>query len=151
MNWLKQNAPSIEALAALLTACVAVAALIGVKLQLDASAHQQAAQSARDIYRAQLALAVQYLQYAEPDVCNLLKSDEYPAYAAFVEQLLYTSEQVVTAQPEWSSGVFQQLKPHAIFFCASDEWVGYSEGAQSLINEIQNTNCPSAPPVDMCS
>ena len=38
MRWIKDNAPSIEAIAALITALVAVAALIGVKLQLDANA-----------------------------------------------------------------------------------------------------------------
>ena len=150
MGWLKENAPSIEAAAALITALVAVAALIGVKLQLDANAQQQAAQSARDIYRAHLALAVQYPQFAQPDVCNLLETEEYPAYAAFVEHLLYTSEQIASAQSDWTSGVYEQLKPHAVYFCASDDWHGYSAGAQSLILQIQKTNCPAAPPVDMC-
>ncbi len=57
MSWLSRQAETIEAAAATLTALVAVAALIGVKFQLDETERLQKAQSARETYRAHLALA----------------------------------------------------------------------------------------------
>lgn len=53
---------------ALITALVAVAAIIDVKLQLDANAQKQAAQSARDVYRAQLALEIKHPDFANPNI-----------------------------------------------------------------------------------
>ena len=52
MSWWSRNAASVEAIAATVTACVAVAALVGVKRQLDTVEQQQQARSARDAYRA---------------------------------------------------------------------------------------------------
>lgn len=47
MSWLKRNAEAVEALAANVTALVAIAALIGVKFRLDETDRVQREQSAR--------------------------------------------------------------------------------------------------------
>jgi len=66
MSWLKRNAGSVEAIAASVTVMVAVAALVGIKWQLDGAEQLQAAQSARDAYRAHLALAATIPDFAAP-------------------------------------------------------------------------------------
>jgi len=54
-------------------AVVAVAALVGIKLQLDATDHLQRTQIARDAYRAHLALATTHPDFARPaDGCALI-------------------------------------------------------------------------------
>ena len=91
MRWLKQNAPSIEAAAALIIALVAVAAIIGVKMQIDANTAQQTSQSAHDIFREHLTMSIANPQFSEPDVCTLIASNQRPAYVAYVEHFLYTN------------------------------------------------------------
>lgn len=66
MSWLSRNAPSIEAMAAVVTALVAAAALVGVTVQLDEADRLQKEQSAREAYRAHLALAATLPQFALP-------------------------------------------------------------------------------------
>ncbi|MGI3187258.1 hypothetical protein [Nioella aestuarii] len=100
MGWFRRNTAVVEAGAAAVTALVAVAALVGVKLQLDAADEIQRAQSARDAYRAPLALAVAHPGLADPpDACALMGSQNGASYAAFVDHLLYSAEQMLTVDP----------------------------------------------------
>jgi hypothetical protein len=99
MRWLSCHAPSVEAVAATVTALVAVAALIGVKFQLDEADRLQKAQSARE---AHLALAATLPQFAQPgDACQLIQSDQAGAYSAFVDHLLYSAEQMLEVSEGW--------------------------------------------------
>lgn len=145
MGWLKQNAPSIEAAAALITALVAVAAIVGVKLQIDANAAQQASQSARDIFREHLTLSIVNPQFSEPDVCTLIASDQRPAYAAFVEHLLYTSEQILATQTDWNDAISERLAPHIDYFCSTDGWNGYTQPVTDLIALTRTEYCSAEP------
>ncbi len=145
MRWLKQNAPSIEAAAALITALVAVAAIIGVKMQIDANADQQAAQSARDIFREHLTLSIANPQFSEPDVCTLIASDQRPAYAAYVEHLLYTSEQILATQTDWDDAITERLAPHIDYFCSTDGWNGYTQPVTDLIALTRIDHCSAEP------
>ena len=151
MTRIKEHAPALEAIAAMITALVAVIALFGVKWQLDANAALQAEQSARDIYRAHLALSITHPEFAEPDVCTLLTSPKRPAYEAYVAHALYTSEQVLDAQPGWYSSVIDLLEPHAPYLCSSADWSGYTDAVDTLILTLQKTYCTTAPPQDPCS
>lgn len=145
MSWLRKNAPSIEALAALITALVAVAALIGVKLQLDAQERLQQAQSARDIYREFLALSIQHPQFAEPDTCAL-PDDQRPAYEAYAEYMFYTAEQVLGQTPDWA-GVFEDtFSTHTQYICTRIDWSGYTDEVAALIRKVQVTQCTDIPP-----
>ena len=141
MGWFSKNAASIEAASALVTACVAVIAVFGVKWQIDANAAQQASQSARDIYREHLTLSVANPQFSEPDVCTLLASDQSPAYEAYVDHLLYTAEQILDTQSEWQDTISERLDPHADYFCAADNWQGYTPAVAALIADTRATHC----------
>ena len=89
MSWFNRNAHAIEACAAMLTALVAVAALIGVKVQLDEADRLQREQSAREAYRAHLAMTATLPDFADPqDGCELLASPNGGSYVAFVDHLL---------------------------------------------------------------
>ena len=50
-SWIKTNASALEAIGVVLTALVALVALVGVKYQVDATAKLQQAQTAREICR----------------------------------------------------------------------------------------------------
>ena len=76
MTWLARNAASIEAVAATVTALVAVGAMAGVFLQLNEADRMQREQSASEAYRANLALAATLPNFAQPlGVCDLLRPD----------------------------------------------------------------------------
>jgi len=110
MGWWSKHAESIEAFAAMVTACVAIAALIGAKIQLDHNDLIQRQQSARDAYRAHLALAASQPQFARPaDACTLFQSPDGGAYAAHVDHLLYSAEQMLTVEDGWSVTFLDQL------------------------------------------
>jgi hypothetical protein len=53
-----RHANGVQAIAAIMTAVIALSALIGAKFQIYASAKVQPAQSARDLYREFLQLSV---------------------------------------------------------------------------------------------
>jgi hypothetical protein len=58
MEYLNRNSGAIQAVSALLTVVLAAGALVGVKWQIDAADQIQRAQSARDIYREYLNMAI---------------------------------------------------------------------------------------------
>ncbi len=64
-RWLEQHAKALQALGVIVTMLAAVAALVGIKVQIDASARQAREQSARDIYREYLNLSI-----ARPGICR---------------------------------------------------------------------------------
>ena len=73
-GWLESNSRALQALAGLITALLALLALIGVKWQIDASFDSQREQSARDIYREFLNLSISNPEFADPDYCALKAS-----------------------------------------------------------------------------
>lgn len=120
MNWLARNAGAIEAVAATVTALVAVVAIVGIKFQLDAADRLARTQSARDAYRGHLSLASTLPQFAAPtDVCILLESTESGAYTAFVDHLLYSAEQMMDVETGWEATFIEALTPHAPYLCAA--------------------------------
>ena len=73
-RWLERNAKALQAVAAIVTAFAALAALIGIKVQIDANMKQQQVQSARDIYREFLNLSISKPEFAQPDYCTIKDS-----------------------------------------------------------------------------
>ena len=67
---IKANAHAREALGAVLVAVFALAALIGVKLQVDATSQLQKEQAAREIYSEFLALSVRQPALAAGGYCD---------------------------------------------------------------------------------
>lgn len=142
MRWLLRNAPAVEATAAVATVIVAVAALIGVKFQLDAADAVQKAQSARDAYRSHLALGTSHPAYAAPaDACELLSGPEAGAYSAFVDHLLYSAEQMLDVEPGWDTTFSDALEPHSTYVCGEDDLRGSTEKMRLFLSEFKNTHC----------
>lgn len=144
MSWLSRNASSIEAAAALCTALVAVAALIGVKVQLDEADRMQKEQSAREAYRSHLALAATLPGFAEPgDACALLASDQAGSYAAFVDHLLYSAEQMLAVSEGWEPTFMAQLTSHEDYICSSEAPSGETEETAELLARFKAETCAS--------
>lgn len=146
MGWFRKNTAQIEAGAAVVTALVAVAALVGVKLQLDATDDIQRAQSARDAYRAHLALAVAHPALAEPeDACALLGSGNGASYASFVDHLLYSAEQMLTVDPSWESTFAEELEPHRSYLCSSVAPISFDAAMEPFIARFLVEGCDGVP------
>ena len=90
MNWFERNSKGLQAIAAIITAAAAIIALIGVKLQVDASYRVQREQSAKEIYRELLNLSIANPDFVAPNYCTLKQSPKFPAYESYVDYVLYT-------------------------------------------------------------
>jgi len=146
MKWLSRNAPSIEACSALVTASVAIAALIGVKVQLDETERLQKAQSAREAFRAHLALAATLPQFARPkDSCALVASTQGGSYIAFVDHLLYSAEQMLVVGEGWDATFLIELAPHKGYLCSEPAPIGATDETASLLNDFRQNNCTDQP------
>jgi len=146
MNWLNRHGEGLQAIGAILTAILALVALVGVKVQIDASARQQQAQSARDIYREFLNLSIQNPQYADPDYCRLTAPGAKNGYADFVSYMLYTSEQVLEMDREWQPVVADLIETHGAAVCAIEDLEAYSLAVSSMITRHQADSCKAISP-----
>ncbi|MGJ8625398.1 MAG: hypothetical protein ACSHXB_00450 [Sulfitobacter sp.] len=145
MNWLSRNAAPLEALAAIVTALVAVVALIAIPWQIRATARLQAEQSAREIYREFVALSVQKPQFANPDYCALKEHEQHlTAYRYYVEYLYYTAEQVVEISEVWEPIMIGHLDQHTAFICDNADWRGDTDRVKGLI-VTQLLHCTTDP------
>ncbi|MEM9604009.1 MAG: hypothetical protein AAGA11_14175 [Pseudomonadota bacterium] len=140
-----RHAAAIEAVAAVVTAAVAVAALVGVKLQLDANDTLQREQSARDAFRAHLVLAVEKPGFARPaDACALIASPDGGAYSAFVDHLLYSAEQMLAVEAGWDTSFDALLQPHTDYLCSAEAPTGDTAATRTLLSRFRATHCSVA-------
>lgn len=146
MDFLKRNAEALQALSGILTAVLALVALLGVKWQIDAAERIQQAQSARDIYREFLSLSANKPEFATPNHCQLMASPNRGAYEAYVEYLLYTAEQVTSAEEGWDTAFDGYLEAHAAMICNIDEANGYTPEVARLISAFQEKHCAAVKP-----
>lgn len=147
LGWFERNNKAISAISAVVTALLALAALIGVKVQIDGAARIQQEQSARDIYREYLNLSVQKPEFAAPDYCALAKSNQFPAYQAYVDYLLYTGEQVLSVDPDWSETIDASLKPHAAYLCDTENEESYPDtDVEALVEKLRASECAKVKP-----
>ncbi len=146
MTWFARNAETIEACAAVVTAIVAVVAVVGVKYQLDATERQQQAQSARDTYRAHLAMAATLPRFAQPeDACQLMEGSNSGAYSAFVDHLLYSAEQMLEVEPGWETTFSQALEPHAQYLCLEGALDGSTPTLDAFLRNFTEKQCSQIP------
>ena len=141
MAWLKRNKDAVQALGTIVTALAALAALIGVKLQIDASALQQREQSAREIYREFLSLSISRPELAEPDYCAIRGSAGEAAYDSYLEYLLYTSEQLLSVSSDWEATFSDHLGAHREALCSRDDWSDDTREVQALISRFRAKQC----------
>jgi hypothetical protein len=143
---LQEYAPAIQAACAIITALLTLAAVVGVKLQIDASARQAREQSARDIYREYLNLSIARPELADPDYCKVTTGPQAEAYASYVEYLIYTSEQLLAADPQWEEGLGVRLEDHHEHLCQIKDWSMYTPAVQGMMTRFQEEGCKAPAP-----
>lgn len=145
MSWFSRNTKTIEAASAIVTAVVALAALVGIKVQLDAADTIQRAQSAREAYRSHLALAASMPDFALPaDACKLMEGEKAGAYAAFVDHLLYSAEQMLDVEPGWEATFSSALEPHASYLCSPEGSEGSILDDSGPMSRVRQALCKTA-------
>lgn len=140
-EWLERHAKAMQSAGVIVAVLAAVIALVGVKVQIDASARQQREQSARDIYREFLNLSISKPEFANPDYCAIRGSPNEAAYEIYVEYLLYTTEQILQALPDWQNTVEQRMLPHRELLCTQSDWTGDASEVQQLIGDFRQKHC----------
>jgi hypothetical protein len=143
MDFLNRNAGAIQAIGAILTVLLALAALIGVKLQIDAADRIQKAQSAREIYREFLSLSISNPKFSQPDYCTISTSPDLGAYESYVGYLLYSAEQILAVDPDWRDVLQRELAPHLPLICDLDptDLGGESPEVQALLADVRKSSC----------
>lgn len=146
MGWLDRHANAVGALSTLLTAIIALGALVAVKIQIDAADQIQKEQSAKEIFREYLNLSIQKPNLAAPDYCALRTSPELPAYQAFVEYLLYAGEQLIEMDADWSAAIDAELGAHTTYLCSPEhETANYTAEVQRLLERFKVDACHDMP------
>jgi hypothetical protein len=141
MNWFEKNSKAIQAVAACATVAFAFLALIGVKLQIDASFESQREQSARDIYREFLNISISNPDFAKPNYCELRSSPKMGAYSAYVDYLLYAAEQSIEMDPSLQFAFDGQLKDHMSYLCSDDAPDDYQGQTKFLLMSFKAKYC----------
>jgi hypothetical protein len=144
--WLESYAMSLQAMGAIVTMIAAIAAIVGVKVQIDANARQQREQSAREIYREYLNLSIAKPEFSRPDYCAIEGTPAEAAYEDYVEYLLYTSEQVLQAMPDWEPTLSARLIPHRELLCSDTDWNGDVAEVQDMIQRFRDRHCADFAP-----
>ncbi len=135
-NWLTRNAAALEAVGAIVTAFAALTALVVIPYQVAQADRIQRDQTAREIYREFLNLTVQKPELAHADYCALRDPNQITAYAAYVEYLLYTSEQMIDTSADWRAPMASYLGDHLPYLCSEGIWDAQSEDIQDLVAEL---------------
>ena len=146
ITWFDKHGNAVQAAASITTALIALSALIGVKVQIDAAARMQQEQSARDIYREYLNLSINKPEFAKPDYCAIKDGPQNAAYQNYVDYLLYASEQILVVSPEWESALSDHLEAHDQYLCDVSDWSDYPETVRKLVVKVKARVCQKAAP-----
>lgn len=142
--WLTRNAEALEAVGAIATAFAALTALIVIPYQVAQADRIQRDQTAREIYREFLNLTVQKPNLASADYCAMKDTNQITAYAAYVEYLLYTAEQMIDTSPEWRGPMASYLGDHMAYLCSEGIWDAQSPDIKELVAELALTCQPES-------
>lgn len=145
-EWAGRNAKMIQLLISIASLVVAIVAIIGIKVQIDASSRLQAQQSARDIYREYLNLSISKPEFAEPDYCALKASPQWPAYQNYVDYFLYTSEQVLSVSPDWRPALEEHAAAHQDYLCTIGNTETYAPPVAAMLENFQERQCKAVKP-----
>jgi hypothetical protein len=141
IGWFDRHGNALQGISAMATALIALSALIGVKVQIDAAAKTQQEQSARDIYREFLSLSISKPELSEPEYCAIKGGPQEAAYKNYVDYLLYTSEQMLSVSPEWGGALSEHLAAHEQYICGVSDWSGYPENVEALVTRVKSKVC----------
>jgi hypothetical protein len=140
-SWLDRHANAIQALSAIGMFLLAGAALVAVKVQVDAAERTQREQSARDIYREVLSLSIAQPALAKPNYCAIVEPQQRAAYENYVNYMLYASEQVLDSLPDWEQTLDSQLLAHRDLFCSERDWTGDTPEVKALLDRFRGKHC----------
>ena len=143
LAWLNRHSAALEALGGIATAFATLTALIVIPYQVGQSDRIQRDQTAREIYREFLNLTVQKPELANADYCALQDVNQTTAYAAYVEYLLYTAEQMIDTSPEWRGPMASYLEDHMPYLCTESIWDAQSPDIRDLVADLALT-CEAA-------
>jgi hypothetical protein len=138
-TWLTRNADPLQAVGAIATAFAALTALVVIPYQVAQADRIQRDQTAREIYREFLNLTVQKPELANADYCGLKDTHQITAYAAYVDYLLYTSEQMIDTSPDWRAPMASYLGDHMAYLCREGIWEAQSPEIRELMAELSLT------------
>ena len=141
IGWFDKHGNAVQGIAAIAMALIALSALIGIKVQIDAAARTQQEQSARDIYREFLNLSISNPEFSEPDYCAIKGSPQEAAYKSYVDYMLYTAEQMLSVSPEWQGALSEHLEAHEQFLCSVSDWSSYPETVEAMVTKVKSKNC----------
>jgi hypothetical protein len=133
-SWFSKHA---QAFAALFSAF----AILGVLYQVSAGERAQREQSARDIYREFVALTINKPELATFQWSAGLPEKDRAAYEAYMDYMLYTSEQVIGVDAEWTSPMRNWLENHSAYLCALSDDAAYTPEVRTLIDDIKSEGC----------
>jgi hypothetical protein len=141
LAWLEKHATALQALSAIGALIAVVGGVVGIRVQLSASAQMQQEQSARDIYREFLNLSINQPRFAAPDYCAIKGTVDEAAYENYVQYMLYTGEQVLAALPGWEPTMAWHLNAHKELLCGENGWGGDTSEVQGLISGFRAREC----------
>lgn len=146
-NWLRRNAEPLEAVGALVTAAAALVAIVVIPWQISEADRIGRDQTAREIYREFLNLTAQKPEVAAANYCALPDGPQAVAYTAYVEYLLYTTEQMIDTDPTWRGPMESYLSDHMPYLCTNEDWSSLSEDVYQIVLGLkagcgQVTACP---------
>jgi len=136
-DWLRRNAEPLEAAGALVTAAAALVAITVIPWQIAAADRIGRDQTAREIYREFLNLTAQKPDLAAADYCALPEGRERVAYTAYVEYLLYTTEQMIDTDPSWRGPMESYLSGHMAYLCSNEDWASLSEDVYGIVQGLK--------------
>ena len=133
-NWFSKHSQAFGAL-------FSAAALLGILFQVYAADKAQRAQSARDIYREFVALTINKPELVSYEWNATAPDKDRIAYEAYVEYLLYTSEQVIAVSPDWQQTMVGWFENQTPYLCTFTDLGAYTPEVQTLITEIKAKGC----------
>jgi hypothetical protein len=131
------------------SAVVAIGALGAIYWQVQFNSRLARENTAHEIYRAYLQMAVQHPSLAYPEsaaAVAAMKREEKARYGWFVAYLLYTCEQLLISFPNdegWLRTCKEQIAYHAPYICTTvikDELPSYDAELQSLLQQIAKSS-----------
>ncbi|MBK8458372.1 MAG: hypothetical protein IPL47_15745 [Phyllobacteriaceae bacterium] len=144
--WVNRNAEGLQAVGGLVAALFALTALIVIPWQINQADRIQREQGARDIYREFLNISIANPKLANADWCALSDANDKAAYEAYVEYLLYATEQLVGVDADWRAPMATWMADHAPYVCGRGDWEAYTPAVQELIAEFTARQCQAVQP-----
>ncbi|WP_198590310.1 hypothetical protein [Paracoccus zhejiangensis] len=135
-DWLIRHAEPLQAVGALATAFAALTALVVIPYQVAQADRIQRDQTAREIYREFLNLTVQKPELAAADYCALTDGPQMTGYAAYVDYLLYTAEQMVDTSPDWQAPMASYMGGHMAYLCDPANRETQTDDVRELIDDL---------------